>query len=254
MRIDWFTFGAQVLNFLVLVFLLRRFLYRPVLAVVDRREEEIADRLDEAERTRETARDEARRYRELQERLEERRAALVREAEEEAESRRSELREEARKEADQVRDAWRESIRRQKEEFLELLRTRMSRELYDGIRKALADLADEELENRVVSLFLRRLTGMEEEGRELGEAVRRSGETVRIRSAFALDEARKEELEDRVRRWLGDEAAEVVYRVDPELGIGLEVTGGDRRIGWSAASYLEVLETETMALLEAEAS
>jgi F-type H+-transporting ATPase subunit b len=40
MLIDWFTVGAQAVNFLILVWLLKRFLYRPVLAAVDAREEE----------------------------------------------------------------------------------------------------------------------------------------------------------------------------------------------------------------------
>ena len=41
MLIDWFTVGAQVLNFLILVWLLKRFLYKPVLAAVDGREQRI---------------------------------------------------------------------------------------------------------------------------------------------------------------------------------------------------------------------
>ena len=38
MLIDWFTVGAQVLNFLILVFLMWRFLYKPILAAIDERE------------------------------------------------------------------------------------------------------------------------------------------------------------------------------------------------------------------------
>ena len=42
MLIDWFTVGAQVLNFLILVWLLKRFLYRPILHAIDAREQRIA--------------------------------------------------------------------------------------------------------------------------------------------------------------------------------------------------------------------
>ena len=48
MLIDWFTVGAQIVNFLVLVWLLRRYLYRPVLAAIDAREQELAARRDAA--------------------------------------------------------------------------------------------------------------------------------------------------------------------------------------------------------------
>ena len=42
MLIDWFTVGAQVLNFVVLVWLLKRFLYKPVLNAIDAREKRVA--------------------------------------------------------------------------------------------------------------------------------------------------------------------------------------------------------------------
>ena len=48
MLIDWFTVGAQVLNFLILVWLLKRFLYKPILNAIDAREKRIAAELADA--------------------------------------------------------------------------------------------------------------------------------------------------------------------------------------------------------------
>ena len=45
MLIDWFTVGAQAVNFLILVWLLRRFLYQPILRAIDTREQRIAAEL-----------------------------------------------------------------------------------------------------------------------------------------------------------------------------------------------------------------
>ena len=42
MLFDWFTVGAQALNFLVLVWLMKRFLYKPILDAIDAREKRIA--------------------------------------------------------------------------------------------------------------------------------------------------------------------------------------------------------------------
>src|SRR5580700_2283763 len=50
MLIDWFTVAAQVVNFLILVWLLKRFLYKPVLAAIDEREKRIATQLQDAEK------------------------------------------------------------------------------------------------------------------------------------------------------------------------------------------------------------
>src|ERR1700678_2344038 len=49
MLIDWFTVGAQVLNFIALVWLLKRFLYKPVLNAIDARERRVAAELANAD-------------------------------------------------------------------------------------------------------------------------------------------------------------------------------------------------------------
>ena len=49
MLIDWFTVGAQALNFIVLVWLLKRFLYKPILNAIDAREKLIAAKLADAD-------------------------------------------------------------------------------------------------------------------------------------------------------------------------------------------------------------
>jgi F-type H+-transporting ATPase subunit b len=48
MKINWFTVIAQIINFFVLVWLLRRFLYKPVLKAIDERENKIASELKDA--------------------------------------------------------------------------------------------------------------------------------------------------------------------------------------------------------------
>jgi F-type H+-transporting ATPase subunit b len=49
MSIDWWTLGLQTVNFLVLVWLLQRFLYRPVLAIIARRQADIAGLMGQAD-------------------------------------------------------------------------------------------------------------------------------------------------------------------------------------------------------------
>ena len=64
MQIDWLTVAAQIVNFLVLVWLLQRFLYRPITTAMRRREERIETLLAEAREARETAEAEERRLEE----------------------------------------------------------------------------------------------------------------------------------------------------------------------------------------------
>jgi F-type H+-transporting ATPase subunit b len=55
MQIDWLTVIAQIVNFLILVWLLKRFLYHPVITAMDRREQRIAERLQLAEQREQAA-------------------------------------------------------------------------------------------------------------------------------------------------------------------------------------------------------
>ncbi|HQU90423.1 MAG TPA: F0F1 ATP synthase subunit B, partial [Denitromonas sp.] len=70
MLIDWFTVVAQLLNFLILVWLLKRFLYQPVLDAIDAREQRIAKELAQADATRDAAQAEQTHFREQQAALE----------------------------------------------------------------------------------------------------------------------------------------------------------------------------------------
>ena len=49
MQISWFTIIAQIVNFIVLVWLLKRFLYKPILKAIDEREKKIATQIKDAE-------------------------------------------------------------------------------------------------------------------------------------------------------------------------------------------------------------
>ena len=55
MLINWFTVLAQAVNFLLLIYLLKRFLYGPILKAMNAREKRISDRLNDAEAARQKA-------------------------------------------------------------------------------------------------------------------------------------------------------------------------------------------------------
>ncbi len=55
MQFDWTTFILEILNFLVLVWILQRFLYRPVLARLDARQQRVKDEIARAEQLRSDA-------------------------------------------------------------------------------------------------------------------------------------------------------------------------------------------------------
>src|SRR4051812_42300477 len=100
MLIDWFTVAAQTLNFVVLIGLLRRFLYRPILQAIDAREKRIAAELALAAGKKAEAQLERDEFLHKNEALERERGALLRRATEEAGAEGQRLTEAARAAAD----------------------------------------------------------------------------------------------------------------------------------------------------------
>lgn len=252
MQIDWFTFVAQIFNFVLLVYLLKRFLYRPILDAVQRREAGIRDGLEEARRKEEEADAERSRLQDLQQDLEDRRDDVLRAAEEEAERRRQELTSEVRDEVRTIRDEWRESLRRQRESFLDELRIRVTRELYGLVERVLVDLADAGVEDRLLVVFTDRLAEAGDDERDEFVAAKEDADGhVRLRSSFPLTAEQRRRLETAIQGWAGTDV-ELSWEEDPKLGLGIELQAGDRKIAWSVDDYLEVLQTETSRFLEAE--
>ena len=86
MLIDWFTVGAQALNFLILVWLMKRFLYKPILHAIDAREERIAKELADADAKKTEAQKERDEFAQKNHQFDQQRAALLSKATDEAQA------------------------------------------------------------------------------------------------------------------------------------------------------------------------
>ena len=87
MLIDWFTVGAQALNFLILVWLMKRFLYKPILHAIDAREKRIATELADADAKKAEAQKERDEFQHKNEEFDQQRAALLSKADGRGQSR-----------------------------------------------------------------------------------------------------------------------------------------------------------------------
>jgi F-type H+-transporting ATPase subunit b len=244
--IDWFTVLAQIVNFLILVFLLHRFLYNPILNAMAQREQRIADDLETAERKRREAREEIDSYRQKKAELDEKRQELLRQAEEDAEEKRRDLLQKARVETDEIRTRWQQAIEQEKESFLADLRRRVGEETYRVIRSALADMADVALEERIVTVFLERLGDLSESDQQAVAA--ETADSWKINTAFDLPDERRKEIEQVVKGEMGHNGR-LHFNTQPDLIAGIELVAAGHKVAWSLDSYLDNLEEALSDLL-----
>ena len=252
MQIDWFTFGAQIVNFLILIGLLKRFLYGPILEAMDAREARITSRLEEARTKRDEAEAEKEKYQSLQEDLDEARQEALDKAETEAQERRQELLHEARKEVTHLEREWREALERERESFLRELSERAVAETIAVARRALRDLADADLEEQAVEVFLQRLRTLDDGQRgALAEALRTGDGTPVVHSAFELTDPHKTQIREQLNEQIGA-ISDLSFDSDADVGFGVELRIGERKVAWSLNSYLDALKARVRERLDAE--
>jgi len=250
MQIDWFTLIAQIVNFLILVFLLRYFLYDRITHAMDRREENIASRLNEAEARKREAEGEVRSYKNKQEELEEKRSRLISEAHQEAEEQKKKLLQKAKEEVDQSREKWYRAIEQQKEAFLAELKKRAGESVHQIARRFLRELADTNLQSKMIDTFMKKIRQVEagesslvrltkEQG--LGEVSSGEGEgEILLISSFDIEPELRQKLSEALE---GEKKEEKVrFQVSRSLICGLELHLKGKKIAWSLDSYLDGLE------------
>ncbi|MHC1698061.1 MAG: hypothetical protein AB9919_08435 [Geobacteraceae bacterium] len=273
MGIDWFTIIAQIINFLILVALLQRFLYGPIVRAMDRREVEISSRLNVATEKTAEAEQERVRYEGLASELAGNRDALLAKTRDEVAAFRQSLLENARQEVDKNLSQWQESFQRERESFLLALRRHVSQEVCAVAHQAVTEMADASLEERMAICLERRIRELDESARtNLAAHFLLAGQEIVVRSAFEMNsEARKTifgtlhdltvvaaEMEGYSGSGNHDPrlpveanaagSGGVRFEVDPALVCGIEIVSGGRSLAWNLEEYLDEMEQR---LLEA---
>jgi F-type H+-transporting ATPase subunit b len=248
MLIDWFTVAAQIINFLLLVWLLKRFLYKPILRAMDAREKRIAAQLRDAETQKREAEEQSERLHDAREEFEKQKQTLFFQAKAEAEAIRQRLTEQARDETEALRLKWREALREEQKALQSEITSSVQKEIFAILRRALRDLAGTELEQQIVTAFVRRLKELGGNEKEQLESARKPNKPLTIRSAFELPPAMRTEIESVICQAL-DTQLSVRYEIVPEMLGGIELASDGCKISWSIAGYLSSLEQHLRRLV-----
>jgi F-type H+-transporting ATPase subunit b len=249
MLIDWFTVGAQVVNFLILVWLLKRFLYGPILAAIDAREQRIAKELAHAASEKAEAENERAEFRHKNVEFNEQRAALLTRASDEATAERQRLLDEAGKAADALSARRKETLAHEAKSLHQALRRRTQDEVFAIARQTLTDLASASLERRISEVFMQRVRGLEGEAKaKLAEALHPSSEPAMVRSALDLPA----DLRAAIQKTLNETFSADIplqFETAPHLVGGIELTRHGQRVAWSIGDYLTSLDKGISHLL-----
>lgn len=244
---DWPTLVFQVINFLILVWLLKHFLYGRIIRAMDERQARIAAQLEEAQQKKAEAEKLAEELREKNEKLDATREQLLAEMRQQVEAERKGLLAKARDEVERTRRGWLEGLQREKDALITDIRQRVLQETCTVARCALADMANAQLERQLAEAFAVRLEELPDE--QLHSLRPEADGKLVLRSAFELPDDLKSRLADLVRKRFG-EGVNVAFETSPQPICGLELASGSQKLAWSLDSYLDDLEGELREAIE----
>lgn len=249
MLFDWFTFIAQSVNFLILVLLLKRFLYKPILRMIDARENFIAKQLKDADNLKQNADRELKIYRDKNEELEQNKKAWLEKAQEEARDKKEQMIQEAKEEVDALRKRIRTKINQDQNTFEQELKQAITKEIFTITRKAVNDLANENLEEQIIQVFIDKLKQMPDtEGTKWMDILQKLSQEVVVFSSFEIPNEWKSRIESALNEHVYN-TLRVQYQIKKDLICGIELDVGDYKISWDLNTYLESLEKSTEQVL-----
>jgi F-type H+-transporting ATPase subunit b len=250
MLIDWFTVGAQALNFIILVWLLQRFLYRPILGAIDAREKRIAQALADVDRQRSELQKSRDELQAKSKTFDDQRSALLAKAELDAKSKGERLLGDARQAAESFTSNRNAALQSETARLSDELARLAAAESLNIARAALESLAGADLEERIIEVFARRLREMDLKSIEsFGSSLKRpDGESV-VASSFELSDREKGAIQTAVNETFSADIR--LHFLASSNGVGgIELNSGGQRLSWTITDYLGNLEEKVAALLK----
>lgn len=250
MLIDWFTVFAQVVNFLVLVYLLKRFLYQPILQAIDERENRIATQLQEAAAQQAAADEQHQQFDRLNAALKQHKESLLAAAQSEAEAEQQRLLDEARQAYDELRTRLQDSLVKEQARLSVELRKQVQQETFSIARKTLADLANVPLEAQIMAVFIEKLQALGTSTiAQLSAALQSANHPLVVRSTFAISAEQQARIAQVVKSLINDKTTLEFQTGKEEVG-GIELSANGYKIGWNITDYLDALEKRVAGVVE----
>jgi F-type H+-transporting ATPase subunit b len=254
MPIDWFTIIAQIINFLILLWLLKRFLYRPIIDGLDAREKKIAAILADAQSKETQAQALQKNYEQKLSEIEKERINSLSVATTAAETAAKTLLDAAHVDAEVLVKKRLEALQLEVSQLKHDVLLKSVNEIYAQCRKVISDLAGVELEHLMFDNLIQRLDNVDaEHAIQLTDALVSCNNKVLIRSTFELSIEQLQRLQDCLQAKVAGDAQSQISLTQsqvPELISGLELNLSGWKMPWSVHNYLNELQQHLDSILQ----
>lgn len=248
MTLNWVQVLAQVLNFLLLVWLLRRFLFEPITAILAKREERIKAGLREGAIMQERAQAAESQYRRLLMELESGRENAMREALEAAAKARDSLIESARKEAEIAHKNFHAALLRERRDAEDTVSRQIISSACEIAAQVLSKVSGASLADQAVYVLIGRMADAStEQVSLLRSALARERHAV-VATHAPLGEGAIRSLTETIAALAGTQDVQLDFYVDPDLLCGVRISTAGATLAWNALD--EIGQVEALASID----
>lgn len=238
MLIDWFTVIAQFFNFLLLVWLLKRFLYKPIMNAVDRREQTIQEQLSHAAEQMDTAEILNNQYLSEINNFNSKKEDLMLQAVQEAESVKKNMIDANKLELSHLKQKQKESLRDQEEAYQNNLIKQAQTEIFQIAKKTLYDLSSEEIESHLFRVFMNQIKALTTAQKdELRFTLADCQYKIIFKSSYEMQETDQQLLTNTLTDMVVHPVS-LVFVKQSELINGFQLLTGDFKVSWNIEEYL----------------
>lgn len=253
MEINWFTIIAQIINFLILVWLLKKFLYKPILDAVNEREKKITDQLKDAEDKKAAAQKEQVDFKKKNQDFDQQKKALMDKAVADADTEKQKLIDGANADADTLRTNMEKLAKEKLASYNAEIAEKTRQQVFAITRRALVDIASINLEEHSVNTFIKHLKELQDDAKqEFIEAFKSNSNTILAKSAFELPAKQQKKINDALDEVLNTKTT-LQYKTAPEIISGIELSTNGYKFSWSFSEYLNSLEKNISETLKEKA-
>lgn len=244
MQINWFEVFAQILNFFILLFLLNKFLFKPVMAAMEKREEEIANTVKNAEVKLAEAESLVENYEKKISEIKLQKDEILTQAKKEAESKRELLLSQYKEEVSLKKQNFENEFINEKSDFIKEFRKFLANYTIKISKKVLKPLSNSDLEDKVFEGLLNTIEKIDED--ILNEERKIKRENITVESSNELPDVQKNILNEKISSILNQEKnnLNISYKINLDLIYGYKIIFNTYTINENLNFYLKDLEEE----------
>ena len=228
---------VQIVSFLVMLVILRAWVYKPVLNMLENRRKTIAQGLEDARIAEEARANAEKEAQEILTKAQQQAAERVREATERADEAARAIKEEAESEASEIRQAAQAEAEHSKTQALGELRGQVATLAIAAAQRIIGEALDERRQHALIEEFF---SGVKSGKVTLIEGETLTGANAEVTSALPLTPEEQETVRNDIVKKMGS-GASISFRVDPNILGGLVIRVGDKVLDGSVSGKLQGL-------------